>query len=180
MIETTIAMRYARALADLAGTANKVDLFGAQIEEISNLLKSSEDLRSVLQNRRLPYAGRLAVIDKIFARGNFDLTVMNFVKVLTRKGRVMLVTEIVEEYKKLADVLLGRLPMVVVSAVEMPASVYDDLAKHFGQKTGKIMVLKKKIDPAVLGGVRVELQGMMYDATIAKKLFDLKQGMLAA
>lgn len=180
MIETTIALRYARALTQLAKEAGRVDEFGAELTEICALMQGSPELHAVLANRHLPLSARFNILDKIFATGKIDILVRNFVKILVRKGRVQLIGEIVKEYKKLADVILGREPMLVVSAVELPADIYDSLARHFSAKTGKQMVLKKKIDTSVLGGVCVQIGGMMYDATLAKQLVELKSSMLAA
>lgn len=179
MIERTISIRYARALMALAIENGKVEDFGQQIKDFAKLCVEHQDLMYALSHSGFGHVNRLSVLSQVLVKTDLDIVVQNFLKLLVTKGRVDLIPLIVEQYQVLSNKNLGREPMKVVSAVALPDEQYNELVQYFGEKLGKKMILSKKIDPEVLGGVKVQIEDKIYDYTLSQQLADLSERMMA-
>jgi F-type H+-transporting ATPase subunit delta len=59
----------------------------------------------------------------------------------------------------------------VTSAHPLSSTLKSEITKLVGAKT---LSLRESIDPDVLGGIRVDIPGKRYDATVRRKLIALK------
>lgn len=178
MIENSIAKRYARALISVARDEKMVDEFGAELASFYEACLQTKGAFDVLSNRHLDLVARLRAVNQISVKLALTIAVKNFLKLLLKKGRFDLLPIVVSEYGVIAHKVMGRVVMQVVSAADLDASQYDDLEKHFSQVSGRKMVVKKVLNPTVLGGVRVHIGDQVYDYTIAKQMETLGQRML--
>lgn len=205
MIENSIARRYARALIAVAkgknapgsehgereGEAQRavpgegatpaplIDDFAAQLGALSAAFTVSPQALEVLANAAFDAKARERAAEALAAKTRATKEVQNFFKLLIRKGRMGLFALIYDEYVALANQLQNRSIMTVESAVELPATCYHELTQSFARKTGKQIILCKKITPEILGGVRVQIAGKIYDYTLQSQLESLKQQMMA-
>ena len=178
MIEGSIAIRYARALIELAKQDNQIDVFAAQLKGFLDYCTESKYLLSTLSEKGYDVGSRLRIIENIAQKSGFHTHVKNFLKLLLGKGRVALISLIYDEYCQMANEIMDRCPMTVLSAVELPVEQYQEMMDFFGKKNKKNMILNKKISPDVLGGVCVTIGDQIYDYTLSRQLSDLKQGMI--
>lgn len=178
MIEGTIAIRYARALLDIAKDQNQVDQTCEQILAFNEVCEQNKELLAVLGNRLFAMKKRNNIILELCQKMNLSETVQNFLKLLVLKGRMSLLNEVAYQYKELADAEMGRQKMIVTTAVNLDESIYENLKNHFSSKLGKTMILEKKIKPEVLGGVSVQIGDSIFDSTLLRQLNDLKQSMV--
>lgn len=178
MIEGTIAIRYARALIDIARGQNNVDAYREQIKAFNEVCEQNKELMAVLSNRLLAMKKRNNIIAEVAGKINVSQDVQNFLKLLVLKGRMSLLPEVTHQYIQLADLEMGRQKMIVTTATELDASIYDELQKYFSTKLNKTMIVEKKIKPEVLGGVSVQVGDRIFDSTIERQLNDLKQSLV--
>ena len=98
----------------------------------------------------------------------------NFLRVLIDKRRTASYSRIAREYGKLVDESLGLSVGTVVSAIPLS----DEQLNSFAEKTGKLLrkniKLSNKVDPSILGGVKIFIEGKVIDASIRKQLQDLE------
>ena len=177
MIERTIATRYARALLALGKESGKVDVFQESLVGFSSLFMQNADLKNVLCNRNFDLNARERVLSQIAQKLSCEGVLLNFLKLLLRKGRMDLVGFVSEEFTRLADEQQGRCPMWVRSAVELPQAQYEELLELFAKKFGKKMILRKKIDTSLLGGLSVQVGDEIFDYSLSRQLNELKQKM---
>lgn len=179
MIEAMIAKRYARALLSLAREKKTVDVYATQLKIFDEVLTEHKALLPTLANHYFDLFAKERVIDDIGKILNFDLEVKNFLKLLIHKGRIEIFSFIKDEYFFLANQAMNREPMTVVSAVELPEALYKALKEFFTKKTGKEIIPTKKIDPSVIGGVRVHIGDFIYDDTLKTQIEKMKQRLMA-
>lgn len=179
MIERAISLRYARALLQLASENNAVDQYGAELVLFSKLCDDNKDLSDALNTSGFGLTNRLNVLNAVLEKTSLQANVKNFLRVLVKKSRVALLSVIRDQYLELADQAMGRCQMMVTSCMELPNEQYDNLIKLFSERVGKRMVLTKRVDPTVLGGVKVQIGDKVYDYTISRQLQDMKERMLA-
>lgn len=179
MIERTIAIRYARALLSLAKQENKIDLFGKELTSFCQMCQGLPDLQRVLDNRNHAVAKRMRIVIAIAQKEGWDPLVQNFLKLLIQKGRLSLINLIQSSFEDMAMRAQGKVPLEVVSAAELPEEQYKNLVRVFENKTQKTVVLRKKINPTVLGGVQVKLDDQLFDLTLRHQLNKLGQNLRA-
>lgn len=180
MIERTISLRYARALLQLASETNSVDQYGQELVQFCILCDDNKELFNALSTSGFGHVNRLNVLNAVLEKTSLQDNVKNFLRVIVRKSRVVLLTVICAQYLELADQAMGRCQMKVTSSVELPNEQYENLSKLFSERVGQKMVLTKRVDPTVLGGVKVQIGDKVFDYTISRQLQDMKERMLAS
>ena len=68
---------------------------------------------------------------------------------------------------------------IVTSARELSAEELNRIEEKFSQMLGDMLNLEVRVDPSLIGGVRVEAGGMMYDGSVSTRLSDMLRTMLA-
>ena len=58
----------------------------------------------------------------------------------------------------------------VVTAIALPADLEEKLGARLNDVTGKTVVMEKRVDPAVIGGVKVTLGDKVLDGTVRTNL----------
>lgn len=178
MIDVVIAKRYARALIQVAQTENAVDAYGEELTQFLAAVNLDENLLMTLSQKAFDLTARLRILGALFAKINPRLNVQNFLKLLLRRGRIALFPIICEEYRSFANKIMGRQEMTVTSAKELAEKDYQQLEKYFGEKLSRKMILKRKIDRELLGGVSVLVGDHVYDYTLKNQLEQMKQKMM--
>lgn len=181
MIEAIIAKRYARALLSLATQKDKatIDLFGTQLQNLQRLCQENDALLRTLSNRYFDLFARERIIEAISMKLGFAPEVKNFIKLLIRKGRIGIFPFVLQEYKTLANERMNRQPMTVISTVALPENELKNLARVFSKRFDKEMIVNQKVDPKLLGGVRVHIGDKVYDYTLKNQIERLKQRLVA-
>lgn len=181
MIEAMIAKRYARALLDLAQQQGpkQVDLYGQQIQAFCQTCRTNPVLLTTLANSHFDLFARERIVTQVAKKLELSEHVLNFLKLMVHKGRASLFNFVSDEYTRLANALLGRTELTVVSAVELPEATLKQLVEHFHRESGHEILLRKKTDSRLLGGIRVHLGDKVYDYTLQGQLEQLKQQLAA-
>lgn len=166
---TRAATVYAEALYDLA----KDEALGTKIlEEIKALdeaFKGENDFLRLLSTPNLPMEERLKIIDDSF-RGRIHAYTLNFLKLLTEKGYVIKFRECAAAYRDLYNEDNGILPVKVVTAQPLNEKQVLRLKVRLGAITGKVVELNQQVDPACLGGIRLDYDGKRVEDTVAGRL----------
>ena len=74
----------------------------------------------------------------------------------------------------------GILEATAVSAVPLTAEQTGRLHEKLEKVTGKHIDLKTKVEPAVLGGIRLDIEGTELDGTVRSRLAGLRSSIAAA
>jgi len=170
MIEITLSKRYARALLELAEDKGLVSEYFASIKALDLLLKENPNLKMALENPFFDLTQRLNVVVTIAQKLNFDQTLTNFVKYLTKKVRMSLFAEITQAFQQLHFKKLGALEARVITSKKMDESFYSQITQILEKKTSKKVNCLVEVNPEVLGGVSVVLDGKVYDGTVLSDL----------
>ena len=68
--------------------------------------------------------------------------------------------------------------MTVVSAVALDAAQESELVGKLEKLTGKKIQLEKTVDPSVMGGIRLQMEGRQMDGTVKNKLDAIRSRLL--
>jgi F-type H+-transporting ATPase subunit delta len=106
-----------------------------------------------------------------------DKVLDNFVSVLAANGDLKLYDNIAEEFHKLELKEKGVTQATVTSAKGLNADNEKRIIKELNDLVKGKVELKKKIDENVIGGVVIQLEDTLIDASVKRSLQDLKNNL---
>ncbi|MGM9659832.1 MAG: ATP synthase F1 subunit delta, partial [Faecousia sp.] len=96
--------------------------------------------------------------------------VLNFLKILTEKGYMRHFGDCCDAFTAHYDQDNGIVRVTAVTAVALTPEQSARITEKLNRITGKQVVLQNRIDPAVLGGVRLDYDGQRLDDTVSHHL----------
>jgi F-type H+-transporting ATPase subunit delta len=175
MRQTKVASRYAKALFDLA-------LETAKLEEVRQdlLLIASvkhEELKVLLASPVIRSDKKIAVFEAIFASRVQAVTV-SFFRLIFAKGRAVAMEEIIEAFAGMYRNHKGIKVVELTTAVPVSESIVAEIKKLIAGNNilkGKSIELREKVDPSILGGLVVQVDDQLFDASIRHDLQHIKR-----
>jgi F-type H+-transporting ATPase subunit delta len=174
MIEGSLARRYTKALFQLAREAGREEAIGRQIDEFFAAYNSS-DLQTVLTNPAFDVPTRKRVLIQVANTQQLSVLTIHFLSLLLERDRLRHLPGIVSCFRRLLNEAKGRVEAKVVSADALAPALIDRVRQQLRGLSGKDVVLQQEVDPGLLGGMTVELQGKVYDGSIRTQLEKMKQ-----
>lgn len=166
---TQIAATYAQALYDLAKDENLTEEILAQLQALQESISAEPDFVRLLSTPGLSKEERCGILDAGF-RDKVHTYVLSFMKILVEKGYMRHFADCCKAYKTLYNADHGILPVLAVTAVGLSNAQAQRLTAKLEQITGKTVELENRVDPTVLGGVRLDYDGKRVDGTVASRL----------
>ena len=171
---TETARMYGGSLYDLAAEEGLEARILGELDEACGALKANPDYLHLLSTPA-SRKERCGLLDEAL-RDQVHLYVLNFLKILCEKG-----------HPAGAARLRTGLPCALQSGARHSGSNGDHCSGNDGQRqpgactkagkslTGKTIDLKTKVDPAVLGGIRLDIEGTELDGTVQNRLAALRR-----
>lgn len=166
---TQIAATYAQALYDLAKDENLTVEILAQLQALQESISQEPDFVRLLSTPSLSKEARCGIVDESF-RDQVHTYVLSFIKILVEKGYMRHFADCCKAYKTLYNEDHGILSVLAVTAVALSDVQTQKLTAKLQMITGKTLELTNRVDPAVLGGVRLDYDGKRVDGTVKNRL----------
>lgn len=167
--------RYASALLAALQSPQLADEAGTILAEYAACMADNTEFRSFISSPVVPKAVRKETLEKM-VEGGLPQLVHNFLFLLVDKGRIELLPEISKAYQLQKAALRNTLVISVHSAYALSEEEQDSICKHFAKKYDAAdTILKMKVNPRLLGGVRVHVGDMLYDGTLFGKMERLRR-----
>lgn len=170
---TALEKEYGDAIYTLAAEEDCLDEVLEGLELAVEVFGEDPGYLTLVQNPALPKDERLGLIDQAFE--GLHPYARNLLKLLCERSALGLTAGCLEQLRSLVYAQRGILPVEVISAVELTAQQKEALRKKLEAKTGKTILLQEKLDPAVLGGIKLRYEGLELDGTAAGRLGALRQ-----
>jgi len=166
-----LSVRYAASLFDLSLQKNAILPMRIQAETVKEALQSDR-CRSVLHHPSLSVQEKCA-----FLSGALSSTVseelVGVVHILTSNGHIDLIVPTLSLFINMCSMHIGRTVAEVTSAAEMSDEQQATLRSLLSRKHGKEVDLDVKVDRSLIGGLRIRLDGLLFDTSIRKKLNEI-------
>jgi len=169
-----VGARYAQALFDLAVETNALDPIEADLKSLKAMRAESKDLRDVLVSPRFSAEDKTKALKAIGERAGFNATTGKFLGLLAHNGRTGALADIIAAFERLSAKRRGAVSARVTTAVALTDAQTDSLKSALRQALGKDPQIETKVDPAILGGLKVRVGSRLYDASLKSKLDSLK------
>lgn len=171
-----VTSRYAEALFSLAKREGMLDAVRADVEGLGRELEKPAG--AVLFDARVPLATRRAHAEQLSA--SMHQVTRNLIGLVFDKRREEVLRGLGAAFKQRMLDEAGAAEGVVESARPLGSAELQSLASALGARLGKRVTLENKIDPDVLGGVRVIVGSKMFDHSVRGRLDGLEKKLATA
>ena len=176
MTNKTAAIRYARALLDVAVKEQAdLELIENELSQFAGLFTQYPLLEKVLLNPAVPVPRKRAAVADLLAQAKFTPIVTKLIALLADRDRLVLVRDLLKAY---GDRLLDHRGVVraeVTTATPLDATRAQAIQKSLEALTGRTVVLGTTVDPAILGGLVARIGSTVYDASVTRQLEKMKE-----
>ena len=105
--------------------------------------------------------------------------VRNTIGVLADRGRLQYLPDVLDALEALSEAETGRVRAEVISAKPLDDAYYNRLKDKLQRATGQQIVLVKRQDPSLIGGVVTRIGDRVFDGSISNRLNELRETLLA-
>ena len=165
---------YAQAILAVASAESNSAQIEDEIYRFSQVLQSSEELKSTLSDASIPSTRRQQIVEDLLD-GQVTQTTVALVSMIVAAGMG-------GEIKAIADKVVGlgaesrdKAVAEVYSVVDLSSDQQQRLAAALKSATGKDVEMKVIIDESVMGGLLVQIEDEVIDGTVRTRLKQLRE-----
>lgn len=173
MTMTDVAKEYGRALFELAEEEQIETVILEEIRALRKILKDNSDFMRLLDAPNINLEERIASIDTVFS-GRLHKYLCSFLKLLTERRHSNEVFDCFAEYERCYEGKNAIIEAHVTSAIELSDTQKEALFEKLRQKAGKSVVMKCHVDPELIGGIRVNMDGELFEGSVKARLEGLR------
>ncbi len=174
---TELATRYAQGLFELAQETNTVEEKKEQAELLLQVAEENPDLTVFFNAVKVTGSEKKEFILNVF-QGKIEQDMVNFLRLLVDKHRIVYLKDILKAYISLADEELGIEHAEVYSARKLPEEELAKIKSALETKTGKQIVLRNVVDESLIAGIKVVVGNNVTDVTMKNKIDSLRETLL--
>lgn len=171
---SNVGGRYAQALFDLASETKQVAAVEADLKSLKTALAESHDLRVLVGSPAFGAEDKGKGLAAIAAKAKFNDTTKKFLGLLAANGRVSSLASVITGFEALSAKARGAVSAQVTTAVALSPAQSKGVAAALRQALGKDPEIETRVDPAILGGIKVQVGSRLFDASLKSKLDSLK------
>ncbi len=173
-----IGKRYARALLQLAQEQNQVSKIAGDLNDLEKAWNDSAELRSVFENPAITGEARRQVIEGIAGRMGLAPNVKTALFLMSDRRRMRFLPDVIEAFRSLSEGIEKQLRAEVTTAVTMPETFYSQVQQELERGTGHKVLLTRKQDPSIIGGVITRMGDRVLDGSLRTRLAELQDQLL--
>lgn len=168
------AKTYADALIE---TNQSNDDILKDLETVSKIIDSSNDLKTVLNTPAVPVEQKIEIINDIF-KSQVSQNILNFLKILAEKKRFNEFEEILQAFKNKFDEIQGIKRVTVISAIELSDEYKTRITDKLKEKLQKNIYADWQVDSEIIGGLIIRIDDNVIDTSIQNKLENLSKNII--
>ena len=168
----TAARRYAEAALAVALETDQLDRWRDDLELASDMLGRPE-VAPIVDSPAIPVEQRLAVLTSLL-EARIQPGALRLVSLLVERGRVRLLPRVSSEYQRQLNAQRGIVMATVASAVPLNDEETAAVRERVRSIAGAEVDLRTTVDPALLGGLTIQVRDQLMDASIRGRLERLR------
>jgi F-type H+-transporting ATPase subunit delta len=173
----SIASRYGQALFKIAEEEKSFPLYIERFDALLSLIVLQPDFISILKNSFYTTKQKHTLIEKALPVESFGY-LGSFIKLLMKNHRLMFLESILKEAlllsREASSVSIGT----IYSTFALSANHIQLITKALMTHSKNQLTLTNVIDPSLIGGIRVDIEGKVYDASLLAQVTEMKQRLL--
>ena len=177
MVISKAAIRYAKALLDLAIEMKSLEPVYEDIVMIDGICQSNADFIAMLRSPIVAKRKKVEIYEAVF-QGKVNEMTIGFLKLITTNSRENILPEItgsfIAQYKKNKGILDVHVTSAIALEDNVKKGIFEKIHQHF---EGDIE-MHEKIDQSLIGGFVINIEDKQIDASIKNQLTNLKNILL--
>jgi F-type H+-transporting ATPase subunit delta len=174
MLSAEVAIKYATALFLSVKERGLVDRAYDEFQSFRKVLKTQPALLNLLAGPRVSEDEKVDMLRRMFGDSMHRLHV-EFLAMLVRKRRIAFLPEIIEQLARLIEEEKGIVRARVITAVALKPEEEQRLIAKLEVYSGKSILLQKRVDPGIVGGMIIMLGDEIIDGSIRHGLNTLNE-----
>ena len=166
--------RYAQALFELAKDQRETAVVERDLKSLKGMLAESADLRTLVGSPGIDAATKTVGLNAIADAAQFAPTTKKFIGVVAANRRAAALRSMITSFEALAAADRGAVSAQVTTAMALTPAQEQALAAALRTALGKDPEIETKVDPAILGGLKVRVGSRLFDASLKTRLDSLK------
>ncbi len=175
MVSRKIAQRYAKALINLGRQDGNYEKYAEELSTFSSLFTGVKELGAVLCNPSFSLSRRKAIVAEIAKRLRLSPITINFLHLLLDKDRIRYLPLIATLYRELADEVMGQVRAKVLTAAILTQKQLQGLIEVLQKLLNKKVIVEVEHTPSLIGGLVVNVGGVVYDGSVKTQLIKFKE-----
>ena len=171
-----IAQNYASALLSLAIDDKKVIDYQKEVKELRKIIKDNPDLILLLDSHFLSMEERMHNVETLLK--GFSPDIINFLKIIVKHNRVNYLNDILEAFNSLCNENQDIVEGLIYSAFPLVEATLQKIKKKISEIENHEVDLIPKIDPTLIGGVKVVINSHVYDGSVKNQLEQMQISLL--
>jgi F-type H+-transporting ATPase subunit delta len=168
-----LAKKYGRAIYEIASEQHSLEQTEKDLTLIEEALEQNAEFNKFMNHPLLSKAMKKDTLKKLFA-DKVQPIVLQFCYVVLDKDRFGDFAGMVDVYKTFAHEGLGVEEAVVTTALPLSKEQAKEFKDTLSKMTDKKIILKQKVDTALIGGFTVQIGDRLIDGSVARQLETLK------
>jgi len=165
---------YAQAILAVASAESNAAQIEDEIYRFSQVLQSSEELKSTLSDASIPSTRRQQIVEDLLD-GQVTQTTVALVSMVVAAGMGSDIKAIADKVVGLGAESRDKAVAEVYSVVDLSSDQQQRLAAALKSATGKDVEMKIIIDESVMGGLLVQIEDEVIDGTVRTRLKQLRE-----
>jgi F-type H+-transporting ATPase subunit delta len=175
-----VAERYASALFELARDEGKLDAVATDLDAFRAMLDESEDLTRLVRSPVFTSEEQSRAVTAVLDKAGIKGLAANLIKVAAANRRLFAVPDMIVGYRQKLAKERGEISASVTSAEPLSESQIGAVKAALKDAMGKDVLLDEKVDPALIGGLVIQVGSRMIDTSLRTKLNAMKYAMKEA
>jgi F-type H+-transporting ATPase subunit delta len=175
MTVNAYARRYSQAIFRMALEQKDLNRWQSDLRKVAGLLRDTA-LTSLLSDQHIN--GEEKSLNLKQRLGDVNPLAIKLVLLLAAKGKLAVIDDIAEEYQALVDNyrgIEGTEIAEITTAIPLDNDYQLKIAQRITEIVGKPVMLRPKVDPAIIGGIIIRVGDKLIDGSIRSKLAALRK-----
>jgi len=172
-MQSRAAIRYAKAMYDVANEENSVNEVYKDMSLIKELYGSSIDFKNLLSNSQINYQDKKRAILSLTEKDN-ALT-EKLIELLIHNKRITIIGDIAISFIQLYNEQNNIKEATVITASPINKELESDILSKINISDVKSINLTNVIDSSIIGGFIIRFDGKEYNASVKNNLNNLKK-----
>ncbi len=177
MTNRNAAARYAKALLDVCRQEGDPQAAERELAALVALVAGHDQLARVVASPAIPAQRKVALVGELTARTGTGPIVRKLALLLAGRDRLVLLPDLLEEYRSRLLDFQNVVRAEVTSAVPLPAGAAAAIGRAIEQRTGRRVSMTSGVDGTLIGGVVTRIGSVVYDGSVKRQLEKMKDAL---
>ncbi|WP_342252699.1 F0F1 ATP synthase subunit delta [Spiroplasma endosymbiont of Amphibalanus improvisus] len=167
----------AQALFEIADESKRIPGFYKQSCVILKLLNANKSYINLLSSVQIPREKRKKMLEAVFIKIVYK-DILNFLKLLIDRDKFKYVQYVLYKLQKDIDNARNVQYGTIFSVTKLTDKQMNIIKIKISKKLNSNIDLINKLDPTLIGGIKIKINNKIFDGSIKNKLKTIKQSII--